>query len=110
MAQATATEEGAAAQALNTARDLTRYRELQRTTPAAVAQQQIDQAVAAAAKGYQVYYAPQKTGTGPDDYLMDHSAALYLMSPAGKFVRIFGNNVTGDQLVAKLRPLLSSTS
>src|ERR1700749_2132261 len=49
VAQATATEEGAAAQALNAARDLTRYRELQRTTPAAVAQQQIDQAVAAAA-------------------------------------------------------------
>ncbi len=47
--QATATEEGAAAQALNATRDLSRYRELQRTTPAAVAQQQIDQAVAAAA-------------------------------------------------------------
>ena len=68
------------------------------------------EAVAAAAKSYQVYYAPQKTGNGPDDYLMDHSAALYLMNPDGKFVRIFGNSVTGDQLVEKLRTLLSSPS
>jgi membrane fusion protein (multidrug efflux system) len=47
--QAMATEEGAAAQALNASHDLGRYRELQRTTPAAVAQQQIDQATATAA-------------------------------------------------------------
>jgi protein SCO1/2 len=68
------------------------------------------EAVGAAAKQYQVYYAPQKTGDGPDDYLMDHSAALYLMNPQGGFVRIFGSNVTGDQLVDKLRPLLSPNS
>jgi protein SCO1 len=67
-------------------------------------------AIAAAAKQYQVYYAPQKTGAGPDDYLMDHSAALYLMNPRGGFVRIFGSNVTGDQLADKLRPLLSPVS
>ena len=46
--QALATEAGAAAQADNANRDLARYRLLQRTNPAAVAQEQIDTAVAAA--------------------------------------------------------------
>jgi membrane fusion protein (multidrug efflux system) len=46
--QARAAERGAAAQADNARRDLARYRLLQKTTPAAVAQQQVDQAVAAA--------------------------------------------------------------
>ncbi len=45
--QARASERGAAAQAANTQRDLARYRFLQKTSPAAVAQQQVDQAVAA---------------------------------------------------------------
>lgn len=45
-AAAAATERGAAATALNAARDLARYLYLKRTTPAAVAQQQIDQAQA----------------------------------------------------------------
>ena len=48
LAQAQAAEAGAAAQADNANRDLARYRSLQQTAPAAVAQQQIDQAVAAA--------------------------------------------------------------
>ncbi|SJZ83428.1 membrane fusion protein, multidrug efflux system [Enhydrobacter aerosaccus] len=46
--QALATEKGAAAQAENASRDLERYRTLQKTTPQAVAQQQLDQAVATA--------------------------------------------------------------
>jgi membrane fusion protein (multidrug efflux system) len=46
--QAEATEAGAAAQAENAARDLARYRALKATLPSAVAQQQLDQAVATA--------------------------------------------------------------
>ena len=41
------TQKGAAAQAENAERELARYRQLQRTLPAAVSQQQIDQATAA---------------------------------------------------------------
>lgn len=48
LAQAVAAEAGTAAQADNANRDLARYRELQRTAPAAVAQQQVDQALATA--------------------------------------------------------------
>jgi protein SCO1/2 len=40
--------------------------------------------VAAAAKAYGVYYA--KAGTGVD-YTVDHSAAVYLMDPKGRFAR-----------------------
>jgi membrane fusion protein (multidrug efflux system) len=48
IAQARANEAAAAAQAQNAARDVARYRYLKRTSPLAVAQQQIDQAEAAA--------------------------------------------------------------
>jgi protein SCO1/2 len=40
--------------------------------------------VAAVAKAYSVYYA--KSGTGAD-YTVDHSAAVYLMDPHGRFAR-----------------------
>jgi len=46
--QNVAAEKGAEAQADNAARDLERYRALQKTSPQAVAQQQLDQAVATA--------------------------------------------------------------
>lgn len=45
--QSLATEKGAEAQAENAAQDLARYRALQRSTPQAVAPQQLDQAIAA---------------------------------------------------------------
>jgi membrane fusion protein (multidrug efflux system) len=47
IAQARANTRAADAQVTNTSRDLARYRALQATAPAAVAQQQVDQAVAA---------------------------------------------------------------
>lgn len=40
--------------------------------------------VAAAEKAYKVYAA--KSGAG-DDYLMDHTAAIFLMNPQGRFAR-----------------------
>jgi membrane fusion protein (multidrug efflux system) len=48
LTQAMAAEAGTSAQADNANRDLARYRTLQKATPAAVAQQQVDQAVATA--------------------------------------------------------------
>jgi len=51
--------------------------------------------VAAAAKAYRVYYrrSPQEPGTlheeEEDDYLMDHSVYMYLMSPDGVFLQHF---------------------
>jgi protein SCO1/2 len=45
--------------------------------------------IAAAASNYRVYYAKVSEEGAPDSYLMDHSAYLYLIDPAGNFVRPF---------------------
>ena len=57
--------------------------------------------IARAAKAYRVYYA--KSGSGAD-YTMDHSAAIYLMDPMGRFRRPLAPNMTpalaADQIAA----------
>jgi protein SCO1/2 len=50
--------------------------------------------VAKVAKGYAVFY--QKEGTG-SNYSMDHSTALYLMDPCGKFHGVIADGLTPDQ-------------
>jgi protein SCO1/2 len=56
--------------------------------------------VAAAAKAYSVYYA--KSGTGAD-YTMDHSAAVYLMNPGGKFTRPLSHEMTPDLIAQQIK-------
>jgi len=67
-----------------------------------------EQQIASVAHAYRVYYAPQKTGG--DDYLVDHSAAIYLMNPAGKFVRVFAGDLSGDRMADQLRKLMNQTA
>ena len=55
--------------------------------------------VAKAAKAYKVYY--QKAGTG-SDYSMDHSTALYLMDPKGRFNRVIANGVTPEEMARQI--------
>jgi protein SCO1/2 len=50
--------------------------------------------VAQVAKGYRVFY--QKEGTGPS-YTMDHSTALYLMDPNGKFHGVIADGLTPQE-------------
>lgn len=50
--------------------------------------------VAAAAAAYKVYY--QKTGSGAN-YGVDHSAAIYLMDPQGRFDTVIPFGLTPDQ-------------
>ena len=50
--------------------------------------------IAAAAKAYSVYY--QKEGTGPT-YTMDHSTALYVMDPQGRFHGVMADGETPQQ-------------
>ena len=60
--------------------------------------------VAAAAKVYRVYFAK---ANDEDEYLMDHSANIYLMGPDGKFVTYFRHGgFTPDTLAAKVREYL----
>ncbi|WP_269715011.1 SCO family protein [Caulobacter sp. NIBR2454] len=56
--------------------------------------------VAAAAKAYRAYY--KKNGEG-DGYLMDHSTAIYLMNPEGKFDRVMSYGMTPDQMAEQLK-------
>jgi protein SCO1/2 len=55
--------------------------------------------VAAIAKAYRVYYA--KSGTGPA-YSMDHSAAVYLMDPKGRFVSPLSHEMAPDQIAGEI--------
>jgi protein SCO1/2 len=50
--------------------------------------------IAQAAKEYVVYY--QKDGSGPN-YTMDHSTALYLMDPKGRYRAVIADGLTPDQ-------------
>jgi len=68
------------------------------------------EAIAAVAKEYKIYYAVHRTGDGPDDYLMDHSGFVYLMDPAGRFVRVLSGETAARAVADKLRPLLSPSS
>ena len=55
--------------------------------------------VAVAAKAYHVYYA--KAGKGAD-YTMDHSTALYLMDPRGRFQRVIAYGVTPEEMARQI--------
>ena len=64
--------------------------------------QQID----AVTQEYGAYAARDKTGPGPEDYVIDHSTYLYVMDPGGKFVRAFDADTSGDRIADALRELL----
>lgn len=55
--------------------------------------------VDAAAKAYRVYYA--KVGDGPG-YTMDHSTAIYLMDPKGRFKTVIPYNLPPDEIARRL--------
>lgn len=56
--------------------------------------------VAKAAKAYKVFY--QKSGTG-SDYAMDHSTALYLMDPKGRFDRVIAYGLPPEEVARQIR-------
>jgi protein SCO1 len=62
--------------------------------------------IAQVAKEYRVYYAEHRTGSGPNDYSMDHSSVLYLMSPSGAFIAPVRADQTGDEIAANLKKLM----
>ena len=61
-------------------------------------------AVAAAAKAYRVYYAKHPSKDG--GYDMDHSSIIYLMDQRGRFVANFTHETPPDQIAAKLKTLV----
>lgn len=54
----------------------------------------------ATAAAYHVYVKPQSDGGG--DYLVDHSAYVYVMDPEGRFVDVIDGATSGDVMAAKV--------
>jgi len=54
-------------------------------------------------KEYRIYAASQKSATTGDDYLVSHSAYVYLMDRQGKFVNIIQGSESGEEIGAWLR-------
>lgn len=55
---------------------------------------------AAAAKAYRVY--SRKVGEGPD-YSVDHSTAVYLMDPKGRFVKVIPYNLPPEEIARQIK-------
>ena len=61
--------------------------------------------IAAAAKAYKVFY--QKQGTGRD-YEMQHSSAIYLMDPKGRFTTVLAYDLGPAELARQLGKAMAS--
>jgi protein SCO1/2 len=62
---------------------------------------------AAAAKAYRVYY--KKAGDGPD-YSVDHSTAVYLMDPKGRFVKVIPYNLPPEEIARQIKDAMDGRS
>jgi protein SCO1 len=62
-----------------------------------------------AAKTYRIYIE-SRPDEGEDNYLVDHSAYLYLMDPSGKFVGVIMGTTPGEEMAAQLRKLMGGHS
>lgn len=60
--------------------------------------------IAAAAKAYRVFYAKAKGAER--DYLMDHSALVYLMDRNGKYLTHFSANTRGPDMAQAIKKFL----
>ncbi len=67
-------------------------------------------AVQKAADTYRVYYKRVTTGTGPDDYTVDHSAFIYLIDRDGKYLGFFPPGTDAPKMVEMIRPHLKGAA
>ena len=66
-----------------------------------------DEQIAAVTKAFGVYYAKADSGTGdPADYLMDHTAITYLMTPDNTYAAHFSHSATAEDMAAGIRRVL----
>jgi protein SCO1/2 len=64
--------------------------------------------IARVAGAYKVYYSVHRTGDGPGDYLLDHTAFLYVMRPDGSFAGVLDGR-DGPRLAAALHRFLDNS-
>ena len=56
-----------------------------------------------ACKSYRIYYSiPSDDATAKEDYLIDHSIAIFLFDPNGQFVDFFGNRYDEKEIAEKV--------
>jgi protein SCO1/2 len=68
-------------------------------------QDQIDRVV----KEYRVYATQDKSESNNNDYVVSHSAYIYLMDPQGKFVNVIQGSEAGETIAAWLRKEMSTS-
>jgi protein SCO1/2 len=68
-------------------------------------QAQIDSMV----REYRVYATRDKSGTGGADYLVSHSAYIYLIDPQGRFVNIIQGSASGQEIAVWLRKEMNNS-
>ena len=64
--------------------------------------------VANVAKAFRVYFQETEHQEGDNDYLVDHSVVMYLMSPEGEFVDFYTQKLTANELADKISAQLKS--
>jgi protein SCO1 len=64
--------------------------------------------VANVAKAFRVYFQETEHQEGDNDYLVDHSVVMYLMSPEGEFVDFYTQKLTANELADKISTQLKS--
>ena len=67
--------------------------------------------IAEVAKQYRVFYRKQ-AGKNGEDYLMEHSAFVYVMNPAGNYATLLSprGGQGPDQMAARLRELIAASA
>ena len=65
--------------------------------------------IEAVAREYKIYFAKRQQ-PGTDDYLMDHTAIIYVMNPDGQYVRLFSSKDKPADIADSLRPVLEKVS
>jgi protein SCO1/2 len=60
-------------------------------------------------KAWRVKYAKVEVGEGRP-YLMDHTASIFLVDPAGSIVGRFSHTLSAEQMTAKIRTVLETRS
>jgi len=61
--------------------------------------------IGAAARAYRVFYQ-KVNGNNADDYIMDHSALVFLMGRDGRYLTYFGEDVSADAMAAAIKKYL----
>ena len=63
--------------------------------------------VKATEKAFRVYSQKvSEEGSAEDEYLMNHTAGLYLMGPDGKFITMFSHDTPAERMAARIKTYL----